>query len=120
VVVKKGIVLFYKDQKHARSDPESHYKNEPSIVLKGSEINVAASYSKKKHVFQFKAETGAEFLFQAKDDAEMNLWIEKVLTAKGPESDPSSSGRSQTMPAGPSGKKEDSKKKGGMFTMKKK
>ena len=118
-MVKKGTIHFYKDQKHARSDPEAHYKNEAAISLKGVTVRVADEYNKKKHVLLFEQDTGIQFLFQAKDDNEMNLWIEKISSVL--ESDgQAASSRSQTMPAGPSGKKEDPKKKGGMFTMKKK
>lgn len=75
--------------------------------------------SKKIHIdnffFNFRLESGAEFLFQAHDDADMNNWISRIspLTAES-DSGPS---RSQTLPA--SAQKEDSKRRS-FFTLKKK
>jgi spectrin beta len=59
---------------------------------------------------------GAEVLFQAKDDEEMNLWVENVkgLCQADGSAGPS---RSQTLPAG---ERKDEPKKRSFFTLKKK
>lgn len=125
VVLKKGLLLFYKDQKHAKNEPETHYKGEAPVVLREAEVDVASDYTKKKHVFRFKLSNGAEYLFQAKEDAEMDRWIAAIKSAIETPQSPGPS-RSQTMPAKGSGggeggeKKDESKKRSGLFTLKKK
>lgn len=120
IVLKKGLLLAYKDQKHSKNEPESYYRNEVPLVLKEVTVEVASSYTKKKHVFRLKLANGAEYLFQAKEDAEMDSWIEKISSAVETVHSPGPS-RSQTMPAGGSeAKKDEKEKKRGIFTLKKK
>lgn len=59
--------------------------------------------------------SGAEFLLQAHDDAEMNSWISRINAHA--DADASGPSRSQTLPA--SAQKEDSKRRS-FFTLKKK
>ena len=114
--------MLYKDQKHSKSEPESYYRGELPLVLKEVAVEVASNYTKKKHVFRLKLANGAEFLFQAKEDPEMEQWIEKMNSAVESVHSPGPS-RSQTMPAtGSEAKKDKDKKdkKSGIFTLKKK
>jgi spectrin beta len=120
VVLRSGVLIAYKDQKHFRQEPEVYYRNEGPIDLKGVVVEIAANYTKKKHVFRLKLQNGAEYLFQAKEDEEMNLWINKIQsTISDIETSPGPS-RSQTMPAKGEDDKKDEPKKRGFFTLKKK
>lgn len=121
VVLKKGLLLVYKDQKHSKSEPDSYYRGEAPVVLKEVTVEVASNYTKKKHVFRMKLANGAEYLFQAKEDPEMEQWIEKINSAVESLHSPGPS-RSQTMPATGSGegRKDEPKKRSGIFTLKKK
>ncbi|KAJ6218483.1 hypothetical protein RDWZM_009640 [Blomia tropicalis] len=121
VVLKKGLLLVYKDQKHSKNEPDSYYRGESPTILKDVTVEVATNYTKKKHVFRLKLANGAEYLFQAKEDPEMEQWIEKVNSAVEAVHSPGPA-RSQTMPAqGSSGDgRKDEPKKRGIFTLKKK
>jgi spectrin beta len=117
VVLQNNLLLVYKDQKHCKQEPENYYRSETPSDLKGGSAEVATDYTKKKHVFRVKIATGGEFLFQAKDDEEMMMWLTRITaaTSEGGSAGPS---RAQTLPASSEGDKD--KKKGGFFTMKKK
>jgi spectrin beta len=54
VVLRGGHVGFYKDNKAYRNAPEATYKGEPPVELAGARADVAADYTKKKHVFRLK------------------------------------------------------------------
>lgn len=112
---------MYKDQKHSKNEPDSYYRGESPTILKDVTVEVATNYTKKKHVFRLKLANGAEYLFQAKEDPEMEQWIEKVNSAVEAVHSPGPA-RSQTMPAqGSSGDgRKDEPKKRGIFTLKKK
>lgn len=111
---------MYKDQKHSKNEPESYYRGEGPVELKDVTVEVASNYTKKKHVFRLKLANGAEYLFQAKEESEMEQWIERVNSAIESVQSPGPS-RSQTMPAKSSGdKQKDEPKKRGIFTLKKK
>ncbi|KAK9729915.1 Pleckstrin homology domain [Popillia japonica] len=113
--VLKGTQLhFYKDAKSAKAQPEQTLKGEQPLNLLGASATVANDYKKRKHVFRLKLESGAEFLFQAHDDGEMNNWVARITDIQ----DAKSAGpsRSQTLPA--SGQKDDQKRKS-FFTLKK-
>lgn len=118
VVLQGNLLYFYKDQRHYKQEPENYYRNESPIDLRGGTAQVATDYTKKKHVLRLKLANGADYLFQAKDDDEMNLWLQKLQSAVGEGS--SGPSRSQTLPAkGDSERKEEHKKRG-FFTLKKK
>lgn len=67
------------------------------------------------NLFDYRLESGAEFLFQSHDDTEMNNWISRINSLS--DTDSSGPSRSQTLPA--SAQKEDSKRRS-FFTLKKK
>lgn len=109
-------LFFYKDQKSAKSSPEIYYKSETPFELRGGSAQVADDYSKKKHVFRVKADSGAEYLFQAKNDEEMNKWVTGLTNVCEQQASGGPS-RSQTLPAAEMRK--DEPKRRSFFTLKK-
>ncbi|XP_006638477.2 spectrin beta chain, non-erythrocytic 1 isoform X1 [Lepisosteus oculatus] len=104
-VINNQEMGFYKDNKNASQGIPYH--NEIPISLKDAVCEVAVDYKKKKHVFKLRVTDGNEYLFQAKDDEEMNSWIQAISTAVSSDksevtpsgqSTPASS-RAQTLPA---------------------
>merc|ERR1711997_179993 len=115
VVLKGSQIVFYKDQKTYRSKPEETFRSETPVDLIGGVAEVAADYTKKKHVFRLKLQNGGDYLFQALDDEQMNLWVEAInRQAQGLEEGP---GKSQTLP--PGSDKKDEPKRRSFFTLKK-
>uniref|UniRef100_A0A4W6CI86 Spectrin beta chain n=1 Tax=Lates calcarifer TaxID=8187 RepID=A0A4W6CI86_LATCA len=74
-VLRKGSLGFYKDGKSASNGIPYH--GEVPISLGEAVCEVAHDYKKRKHVF--KLGDGKEYLFQAKDEAEMSSWIRSIL-----------------------------------------
>ncbi|KAL0280603.1 UNVERIFIED_CONTAM: hypothetical protein PYX00_001846 [Menopon gallinae] len=113
VVMKGPQLLFYKDLKSYKAAPDVYLKNEQPLDLRRGSTEVAQDYTKKKHVFRLKTANGAELLFQAKDDEEMNQWVQAIgAQCEGGASGPA---KSQTLPAGPA----PGEKKRSFFTLKK-
>uniref|UniRef100_A0A3Q2YD15 PH domain-containing protein n=1 Tax=Hippocampus comes TaxID=109280 RepID=A0A3Q2YD15_HIPCM len=69
---------FYKDHKSATQGIPYH--GEIPVALQDATCEVALGYKKKKHVFKLVTD-GNEYLFQAKDDEEMNSWISTISVA---------------------------------------
>uniref|UniRef100_A0A3Q2E6M2 PH domain-containing protein n=2 Tax=Cyprinodon variegatus TaxID=28743 RepID=A0A3Q2E6M2_CYPVA len=126
---------FYKDQKSASQGIPYH--SEIPISLKEALCEVAVDYKKKKHVFKLKISDGNEYLFQAKDDEEMNSWISAIsaavagvkseVTPSG-HSTPAPAARAQTLPAtvaataaesSPGKREKDKEKRFSLFSKKK-
>ncbi|OCT77699.1 hypothetical protein XELAEV_18028793mg [Xenopus laevis] len=119
-VINNQEISFYKDSKNAASGIAYH--NEVSVNVKEAVCEVATDYKKKKHVFKLKLNDGNEYLFQAKDDEDMNTWIQAITNAMmsdksevsvSTQSTPASS-RAQTLPASVTdspGKREKDKEK---------
>lgn len=78
-VINNHEMGFYKDNKNASQGIPYH--NELPISLGDAVCEVATDYKKKKHVFKLKVSDGNEYLFQAKDDEEMNTWIQAIQNA---------------------------------------
>jgi len=117
VVLKGSQIIFYKDQKTYRSKPEDTFRGELPVDLSGAEATVATDYTKKKNVFRLKLDNGGDYLFQASDDDQMNLWVDSInRMASG--QDESGQAKSQTLP--PGSDKRDEPKKRSFFTLKKK
>ncbi|XP_056909732.1 spectrin family protein isoform X3 [Takifugu flavidus] len=76
-VLRKGSLGFYKDGKSASNGIPYH--GEVPISLAEAVCEVAHDYKKRKHVFKLRLGDGKEFLFQAKDEAEMSSWIRSIL-----------------------------------------
>uniref|UniRef100_G1SN11 Spectrin beta chain n=1 Tax=Oryctolagus cuniculus TaxID=9986 RepID=G1SN11_RABIT len=103
-VINNQEMGFYKDAKTAASGIPYH--SEVPVSLKEALCEVALDYKKKKHVFKLRLNDGNEYLFQAKDDEEMNTWIQAISSAissdkyevsASTQSTPASS-RAQTLP----------------------
>ncbi|XP_074845612.1 spectrin beta chain, non-erythrocytic 1 isoform X1 [Carettochelys insculpta] len=104
-VINNQEMGFYKDSKAAASGIPYH--SEIPVSLKEAVCEIAVDYKKKKHVFKLRLTDGNEYLFQAKDDEEMNTWIQAITSAissdkievsPSTQSTPASS-RAQTLPA---------------------
>ncbi|KAM9441073.1 spectrin family protein isoform 1-T2 [Clarias gariepinus] len=78
-VLRKGSLGFYKDNKSAANGIPYH--GEVPISLGEATCEVAHDYKKRKNVFKLKLGDGKEFLFQAKDEAEMSSWIRAILSS---------------------------------------
>ncbi|XP_051273921.1 spectrin beta chain, non-erythrocytic 1 isoform X2 [Dicentrarchus labrax] len=105
-VINQQEMGFYKDQKSASQGIPYH--SEIPVSLKDAVCEVALDYKKKKHVFKLKITDGNEYLFQAKDDEEMNMWISAISAAMSGDksevtpsshSTPAPAARAQTLPA---------------------
>uniref|UniRef100_A0A8B9KFJ9 Spectrin beta chain n=1 Tax=Astyanax mexicanus TaxID=7994 RepID=A0A8B9KFJ9_ASTMX len=75
-VLRKGSLGFYKDNKSASNGIPYH--GEVPISLNEATCEVAHDYKKRKNVFKLRLGDGKEFLFQAKDEAEMSSWIRSI------------------------------------------
>jgi len=117
-IMDRGNITFYKDQKHAKSDPSSSYHNEPPIDVTGATASIALDYTKKPNVFRLKLASGGEYLFHCKDEGEMNNWISVLSSASG--ADAASPTRAQTLPAGSAEGRKDEPKRRSFFTLGKK
>ncbi|XP_072302377.1 spectrin family protein isoform X2 [Eucyclogobius newberryi] len=100
-VVRKGSLGFYKDGKSASNGIPYH--GEVPISLGDAVCEVANDYKKRKHVFKLRLGDGKEYLFQAKDEAEMSSWIDSIHTSIPPAAGDSPCGpkvlsRAMTMP----------------------
>ncbi|CAH2041293.1 unnamed protein product, partial [Iphiclides podalirius] len=93
-VAKDGRMSFYKDQKTFKAAPEQLWRGEPPLDLNGAVVEVAANYTKKKHVFRLRLGSGAEFLLQAHDEAEMGAWLAALAARLA-----APAARSHTLPA---------------------
>uniref|UniRef100_A0A665VSJ8 Spectrin beta chain n=1 Tax=Echeneis naucrates TaxID=173247 RepID=A0A665VSJ8_ECHNA len=134
-VINQQEMGFYKDQKSASQGIPYH--SEIPISLKDAICEVALDYKKKKHVFKLKITDGNEYLFQAKDDEEMNTWISAISAAVAGErsevtpsshSTPAPAARAQTLPASvasataessPGKREKDKEKRFSLFSKKK-
>jgi len=88
----------YKDQKHTKAETRSFFHNEQPIELEGASAAKASDYQKRPHVFRLKLANGGDYLYQCKDDDEMNTWIGRINNAAGGEGG-STPARAQTLPA---------------------
>uniref|UniRef100_A0A8C1R2B8 Spectrin beta chain n=1 Tax=Cyprinus carpio TaxID=7962 RepID=A0A8C1R2B8_CYPCA len=75
-ILRKGSLGFYKDNKSASNGIPYH--GEVPISLSEAVCEVAHDYKKRKNVFKLRLGDGKEFLFQAKDEAEMSSWIQAI------------------------------------------
>ncbi|XP_077469904.1 spectrin beta chain, non-erythrocytic 1 isoform X2 [Stigmatopora argus] len=96
-VLNRQELGFYKDAKSAAQG--APYHGEIPVGLRDADCQVALGYKKKKHVFKLKVTDGNEYLFQAKDDDEMNSWISVISAAiSGEKGDVTPSGHSTPAP----------------------
>ncbi|XP_021541246.1 spectrin beta chain, non-erythrocytic 2 isoform X1 [Neomonachus schauinslandi] len=78
-VLRRGSLGFYKDAKAASTGVPYH--GEVPVSLARAQGSVAFDYRKRKHVFKLGLQDGKEYLFQAKDEAEMSSWLRVVSAA---------------------------------------
>ncbi|KAM4663138.1 spectrin beta chain, erythrocytic-like [Discoglossus pictus] len=78
-VLKNNDLLFYKDAK-CFSMNESLQVEQP-LILSHASCEVAADYKKKKHVFRLRLSDDNEWLFQGKDENEVQSWIQNLRSA---------------------------------------
>uniref|UniRef100_G3SQ62 Spectrin beta chain n=1 Tax=Loxodonta africana TaxID=9785 RepID=G3SQ62_LOXAF len=78
-VLRRGSLGFYKDAKAASTGVPYH--GEVPVSLARAQGSVAFDYRKRKHVFKLGLQDGKEYLFQAKDEAEMSSWLRVVNAA---------------------------------------
>uniref|UniRef100_A0A671S806 Spectrin beta chain n=1 Tax=Sinocyclocheilus anshuiensis TaxID=1608454 RepID=A0A671S806_9TELE len=98
-VLRKSSLGFYKDNKSAANGIPYH--GEVPISLSEAVCEVAHDYKKRKHVFKLRLGDGKEFLFQAKDEAEMSSWIQILSSLSSTERSPGATrglSRAMTMP----------------------
>ncbi|KAK7078543.1 Spectrin beta chain, non-erythrocytic 1 [Halocaridina rubra] len=137
LVLRGSMLFFYKDRKSYQAAPEVYFRAEPPIDVSGGQATVADDYTKKKHVMRLNIQgpfhvnmgiekpllcicrllSGAEYLFQAKDEEELTMWVGALQAAVSGEGSAGPS-RSQTLPAG--AEKKDEPKRRSFFTLKKK
>ncbi|TRZ10316.1 hypothetical protein HGM15179_016794 [Zosterops borbonicus] len=78
-VLRGGSLSVFKDARGAGAGVPYH--GEPPTPLRGARCHPATAYRKRKHVFRLGLSDGKEFLFQAKDEADMALWLRGIEAA---------------------------------------
>ncbi|XP_044538228.1 spectrin beta chain, non-erythrocytic 2 [Gracilinanus agilis] len=78
-VLRRSTLGFYKDARAASIGLPYH--GEVPVSLARAQGSVALDYRKRKHVFKLGLQDGKEYLFQAKDEAEMSSWLRVVNAA---------------------------------------
>ncbi|KAJ4935307.1 hypothetical protein JOQ06_016843 [Pogonophryne albipinna] len=68
---------FYKDAKNMATS----YNNEPLLNLSHCHCDVTNGYKKKKNVFTLKTKDGSEFLFHAKDEDDLKVWVGNITAS---------------------------------------
>uniref|UniRef100_A0A8D3CS22 Spectrin beta chain n=1 Tax=Scophthalmus maximus TaxID=52904 RepID=A0A8D3CS22_SCOMX len=76
-VLNKGEMGFYKDAKNTTTA----YNNEPLLNLSHCHCDVTNGYKKKKNVFTLKTKDGSEFLFHAKDEEDLKVWVTNITAS---------------------------------------
>ncbi|XP_032446801.1 spectrin beta chain, non-erythrocytic 4 isoform X2 [Xiphophorus hellerii] len=76
-VLNKGELGFYKDAKNMATP----YNNEPLLSLSHCHCDVTNGYKKKKNVFTLKTKDGSEFLFHAKDEEDLKVWVNNITAS---------------------------------------
>ncbi|XP_052105504.1 spectrin beta chain-like isoform X7 [Mytilus californianus] len=120
VVLHGNTLSCYKDKKVAKQDPENRVHHESAIVLNDATCNRAMDYTKRPFVLRVHLPNGGEYLFQAKDEVEMEQWIQMISQGTGAEGTSRMPTKSQTLPARMETEKKEEHKKKGIFTLKRK
>ncbi|XP_058280277.1 LOW QUALITY PROTEIN: spectrin beta chain, non-erythrocytic 2-like [Hirundo rustica] len=98
-VLRGGALSVFKDARGAGAGVPYH--GEPPTPLRGARCHPATSYRKRKHVFRLGLSDGKEFLFQAKDEADMALWLRAIEAAAGAALGPGAPREGSGVPGGP-------------------
>lgn len=81
MVLLKGHELYLQDKrKEGNTNSQFLTEMEQPVSIKGSLVEVATDYTKKKYVFRLTTQNGSEFLFQADDSDTMMSWIQAIKT----------------------------------------
>ncbi|XP_066550926.1 spectrin beta chain, erythrocytic isoform X2 [Amia ocellicauda] len=125
-MLKAGELSSYKDAKsHSQGLP---YHGEAPLSLTEATCEILTNYKKKKHVFKLRLGEGSEYLFQCKDEEELQSWTQAMESAAAQQLDSQSSstgGRARSLPpqasqpSDPSSAKKDKEKRFSLFTKKK-
>ncbi|XP_072545677.1 spectrin beta chain, erythrocytic isoform X2 [Salminus brasiliensis] len=127
-VLKPGQLWAYKDAKSFGHGVTFH--GEDPLSLSNASCEALTSYKKKKQVFKLRLGDGSEYLFQCKDEDELQTWTQAIEKAGQPEAEDPVAGpsgprarslpppSSSTLPEAPSAKK-DKEKRFSLFTKKK-
>uniref|UniRef100_A0A0B7BRD5 PH domain-containing protein n=1 Tax=Arion vulgaris TaxID=1028688 RepID=A0A0B7BRD5_9EUPU len=118
VVLHGPSLSCYKDQKHAKTDPNNRVHHEPALDLTGATCQVAADYTKRPFVFELKLLNGSKYLFQAKDESEQEMWIGRINAATG--GDGAAASQAYKVRSLPARIEKEEPKKRSFFTLKKK
>ncbi|XP_050989970.1 spectrin beta chain, erythrocytic isoform X1 [Labeo rohita] len=78
-VLKPGQLSAYKDAK-SFSHSVTYHGEEP-LNLSNASCEILTNYKKKKHVFKLRLEDGSEYLFQCKDEEELQNWTQAIEQA---------------------------------------
>ncbi|XP_053365355.1 spectrin beta chain, erythrocytic isoform X1 [Clarias gariepinus] len=78
-VLKPGQLSAYKDAKGFSHNLTYH--GETPLSLHNAVCEALSSYKKKKQVFKLRLGDGSEYLFQCKDEEELNIWIKGIEKA---------------------------------------
>uniref|UniRef100_A0A8C4TM46 Spectrin beta chain n=1 Tax=Erpetoichthys calabaricus TaxID=27687 RepID=A0A8C4TM46_ERPCA len=98
-VLKPEELSFYKDAKNFNYGITYH--GEDPLPIKMAACEVLTNYKKKKHVFKLRLPDGNEYLFQAKDEEDLQGWTQALQNAVFPgevSEGPSSEGRARSLP----------------------
>ncbi|XP_068854172.1 spectrin beta chain, non-erythrocytic 2-like [Aphelocoma coerulescens] len=98
-VLRGGALSVFKDARGAGAGVPYH--GEPPTPLRGARCHPATAYRKRKHVFRLGLSDGKEFLFQAKDEADMALWLRGIEAAAGAALGPGVPREGSGVPGGP-------------------
>ncbi|XP_041266479.1 spectrin beta chain, non-erythrocytic 2-like [Onychostruthus taczanowskii] len=98
-VLRGGALSVFKDARGAGAGVPYH--GEPPTPLRGARCQPATAYRKRKHVFRLGLSDGKEFLFQAKDEADMAPWLRGIEAAAGAAPGPGGLREGSGVPGGP-------------------
>ncbi|XP_072221502.1 spectrin beta chain, erythrocytic isoform X2 [Leuresthes tenuis] len=128
-VLKPGQLSAYKDAKSLSHGVTFH--GEDPLSLSNASWEILTNYKKKKHVAKLRLGDGSEYLFQCKDEEELQRWSQAmeraVQTLAAEEASGPSGAKTQSLPAPsssaappePSSAKKDKEKKFSRFAKKK-
>ncbi|KAM4690497.1 spectrin beta chain, erythrocytic [Rhinophrynus dorsalis] len=119
-VLKNNDLYFYKDDKCIATNET--FQGEEPLLLGSASCKATAEYKKKKHIFRLRLSDGNEYLFQGKDENELQAWIHMLRIAIAETSDQKPKSQSLPLPstsASEGSKTEKKEKRFTLFTLKK-
>ncbi|XP_061553245.1 spectrin beta chain, erythrocytic isoform X2 [Phycodurus eques] len=124
-VLRPGQLSAYKDAKSSAHGATFH--SEEPLPLGNASWELLTNYKKKKHVAKLRLADGSEYLFQCKDEEDLQHWSQAMARAlqspadeeQAADGEPSSAARTQSLPPPASASKKDKEKKFSRFAKKK-